>query len=36
LRLDGCENTPSGRAEIWELTRPERLAGPAARHDSEH
>lgn len=32
VRLDGGDNTPSGRAEIWELTRPERLTGPAAGH----
>ena len=32
LRLNGYENTPDGRAEIWELARPERLTSPAARH----
>jgi hypothetical protein len=30
--LDGGHDTSSGRAEIWELNRPERLAGPAAGH----
>jgi beta-fructofuranosidase len=32
LRLNGYENRPNGRAEIWELTRPERLTSPTARH----
>jgi beta-fructofuranosidase len=32
LHLDGGHDTPSGRAEIWELTRPERLTSPAAGH----
>jgi len=27
LRLNGYESAPNGRAEIWELTRPEAGAG---------
>jgi beta-fructofuranosidase len=32
LRLDGREDTPGGRAEVWALTRPDRLTAPAAEH----
>jgi beta-fructofuranosidase len=30
VRLDGDMDTAGGRAEMWELARPERFAGPAA------
>lgn len=32
LRLDGGADVVGGRAEVWELARPDRLTGPAAGH----
>ncbi|MFE1251187.1 glycoside hydrolase family 32 protein [Streptomyces sp. NPDC058735] len=34
LRLRGDADTAAGRAEVWELTRPDRLTGPAAGSDT--
>ena len=34
LRLDGDPDAAGGRAELWELDRPDRYAGPAAEHDA--